>query len=147
LVTGTVILDGGVFEQNVATLSLGGGLFAASTATIEHASFLTNTAENSAAMLVPAGQAPDLPAAGRPGGGGLFTRDSVTLTNNLFQGNSATLNGIGGGALVNGTGTSHSTGDRFINNLAGTFGGGLQADGPMIIQGDVFSANIAGNVP
>jgi hypothetical protein len=72
---------------------------------------------------------------------------AVTLTDNLFQGNIATLNGIGGGALVNGTDTSHSTGDRFIHNLAGTFGGGLQADGPIIIQGDMFLANIAGNTP
>jgi hypothetical protein len=48
--------------------------------------------------------------------------------------------------LVKGDDTAHSTGDRFIGNLAGTFGGGMVADGPMIIQGDVFSGNVAGNV-
>ena len=77
----------------------------------------------------------------------MFANNSVILTNTLFQGNQATLNGVGGGALVNGAGTSHSTGDQFIGNLAGTFGGGLQADGPMIIESDVFSGNIAGDVP
>jgi len=147
-ITGTSSLQSPQFISNVAAFSLGGGLFALGPLTISGGSFIGNIATN--AVITTAAQGPaseglTTPAAGLPGGGGLFAQGSVSSTNNLFQDNHATGNGIGGGAVFgSGSTPALSLGDRFISNTAGSRGGGLEANGPLTISRDVFEGNVGG---
>lgn len=108
---GPVTVADSIFSGNVATSTSnsdgGGGLYTYKSAVINNTQFLTNISFGS--------------------GGGLFSRDVVTITGSLFSGNriSAT-NGYGGGMYLYPSVTAAAiSGTQFISNTALYLGGGL----------------------
>jgi uncharacterized repeat protein (TIGR01451 family) len=88
-------------------------------------------------------------ASGYLGGGGMYLENStVTVTNSIFFGNSATYTSGGfGGGIMNGDGgilTLFST--QIISNSAMTGGGGVMSGGRLTIAGSTFSGNSAASV-
>lgn len=98
---GPITINGGIFRKNVSQSALGGGLSATSSATVNDAQFLDNTAAQ---------------------GGGAYIWGPTTISGTLFQGNKSTY--FGGGALgINSTASISRS--QFINNIAlGPTGGG-----------------------
>jgi hypothetical protein len=118
----------GMFQSNACTdanLCVGGGLYAASGATLIDTQFLSNTARLS-------GGGADV--------GGLGSSGPAILNGGMFQGNSGGMQG--GGLAVDGSFTM--TGTQFLRNTATMVGGGAGVSGPAILNGGLFQGNSGG---
>jgi hypothetical protein len=122
----------------------GGGLLvstAAGTVLVTRSAFLSNRA-----LGAPAGSFPS------NSGGGLFVgqANSVAVRNSRFDGNTADLGGLGGGAFAYNAGSIiefvEFSDNRFHNNSAGVVGGGVAIDVQRaLFQRNEVDGNSAGN--
>ena len=123
-----VFVAGSAFTGNTAT-TMGGGILNDGTLTLVD-SVITNNAANG-------GSGP---------GGGLWVRapGTVSLVNNYFRGNRASL-GAGVGIVAGGSANLYF--NTFFSNTAGSNGGTVYQDGPgsgVFLRGNLFNANTGG---
>ncbi len=157
-----------VFSNNSAGSSGGGIAVFGTEATIANSTFSTNSAKNGGAIFAGARLTMALTnctvvgnSASESGGGISINGGALTLSNCAINWNTANVNGgaIYGPASVTGSTLSHNSafnggaiyggaslsGSNIFSNTAINHGGGISAEGRLIVDGSTISGNSAGD--
>jgi len=137
--------QGGAIYNNADTITIGDGAKFSSNTAVQGGAILQNS--NSELTLNNAEFSQNSAAGNetQSAGGAIFLgvndKSPLTITNSLFDSNSA---GVVGGAVIQANGsTSVMTFENtsFINNTAGKEGGAIASDSSLIVKGSIFEGN------
>ena len=144
-VGGSLYMEGGRVANNRSVGGIGGGV-QAEQAVISGTYFISNTApgQGGGAALGAFSYVSDGRFSANRSlnahGGGLYAAGPITLTNMVFQDNSARSDG--GGVLAFGQAFVYQS--QFINNQGGNRGGALYAGSVLVVENSAFIANSGG---
>ncbi len=126
---GSTVLAGSWFEHNTSPWGHGGGILVnpdmsgAPLLTITGSTFMGNSSNGT--------------------GGGAAAQGPATVADSRFEGNRSVSSSGGGLCAGYGGAPVNIARSRFLSNSAGSFGGGLYADGPLTLTASVLADNDA----